>query len=424
MRVLMLNDFYPPDYIGGVEQHVQTLSRELVRRGHQVAVATTQNHKDSPTVALDEGVRVYRLAGWSRALTPLYPHPPYTFHLPVPDPGITIGLRHVVEEERPDIVHSHGWTMYSFALIKAWSGAKLVVTFHSHGLVCPTVVYTHADQVCTGPGFTKCIRCAGAQYGTLQAALQTSALKVSSYLNRYVDHYMAVSSEVRDASTPGLGRPPRPIEVVPNFVPDSTSGEASHTVRPSFLPDTDNYILFVGRQNGAKGLHILLEAYKELSGLAPLVVLVADRAGEPAQRLPKGVTLAREVPHEQVMAAWAHCAVGAVPSIVADACPTVAIEAMVAGKPIVASNIGGLTDLVDDGESGFLVPPGDASALREALRSLLIDPLRRERMGEAAHQRARLFTVGAVASRIEQIYAALLQTAPPVYQSPLTDRAI
>jgi glycosyltransferase involved in cell wall biosynthesis len=410
MRVLMLTDFYPPDYIGGVEQHVQTLSRELVRRGHQVAVATTQNHKDSPTVALDEGVRVYRLAGWSRALTPLYQNPEFKFHPPVPDPGITAGLRRVIQQERPDVVHAHTWTLYSFIGLKAWSRAKLVVTAHTHALVCPTANYCHQGQVCTGPGFTKCIRCASTNYGAIQAVLQTSGLKLSSLLNRYVDQYIAVSSAVRRASIAGLGRPLRQMEVVPNFIPENITGEARGVGRPSFLPPGDDYILFVGRQysHGQKGLQILLEAYEGLSDLVPLVVLLADEGCEPSQRFPERLTVVRKVPHEQVMAAWAHCAVGVVPSIIPEAFGIVALEAMACGKPVIASAIGGLPEVVVDGESGLLVRPGDAVALREALRALLTDPVRRAEMGKAAYQRARLFSADAVVGRIEQIYTEVL----------------
>jgi D-inositol-3-phosphate glycosyltransferase len=67
----------------------------------------------------------------------------------------------------------------------------------------------------------------------------------------------------------------------------------------------------------------------------------------------------------------------------------VCAEAMAHGKPVVASAVGGLLDLVRHGETGLLVPPGDEAALREALRWLLGDPELRRRMGAAARERAR-----------------------------------
>lgn len=411
MRVLMLSDFYPP-HIGGVERYVQTLSHELVEHGHHVAVATLRDG-GSPSFEDDEGVPVYHLAGWNRMLAPLYTDREFRFHPPLPDAGVMAGLRRVLKLERPEIVHAHTWMLYSFAPLKAWSRAKLVVTLHNYSLVCPKTTYLHDGQVCTGASYMKCVRCASAEHGVARALLATSGLKLSSQLHRCIDRHIAVGSAVRDAVVKATGD--RSIEVVPAFIPNNAVDAGCQVERPSFLPPADDYILFVGRQyaHGYKGLDVLLAAYEGLSDLAPLVAIIADYGGAPEQ-LPDGVTLVRNIPHDQVMAAWAHCAVGVVPSVVVEAFPLVAIEALASGKPVVASAVGGLRDVVADGESGLLVPPGDASALREALRTLLIDPARRARMGAAARERARLFTAGAIVERIEQIYADVLGQGHPV----------
>ena len=79
------------------------------------------------------------------------------------------------------------------------------------------------------------------------------------------------------------------------------------------------------------------------------------------------------------------------------------------GKPVIASRIGGLVDIVIDGETGFLVPPGDHQALREAMQSLLDDPVQRERMGNVAKQRIVEFQAKTVVPRIEQVYQELLE---------------
>ncbi len=408
MRVLMLSEFYPP-IIGGMERHVQTLSRELVRRGHHVAIATLQ-HKEAPVFEEDEGVRVHRLNGWNRALAWFYQDQERPFHPPLPDPGVMAGLQRVIEQERPDIVHARRWMLYSFVGLKAWSKAKLVVTLHDYGLLCPKLTYFHNGQVCTGPGYIKCVRCSSSQYGRGNAALLTSGLKLSSFLHRYVDKYIAISSAVRDASILETGLPSNAIEVVPSFIPDTALDEAVHVERPSYLPPTDNYILFVGHQSANKGIDVLLEAYAELSDLAPLVLMIAEH-GESQRQFPVGVTVVRNVLHAQVMAGWMHCAVGVIPSIWPEPFGQVVVEAMACGKPVVASAVGGIPDIVVDGESGLLVEPGDVSALREALRLLLLDPAKRVQMGEIGRQRARLFTASTVTDRIEQIYTELINNS-------------
>ncbi len=79
------------------------------------------------------------------------------------------------------------------------------------------------------------------------------------------------------------------------------------------------------------------------------------------------------------------------------------------GRPVVASRIGGLTDLVADGETGFLVPPGDSLALQQAIQRLLDDSVLRDCMGAKAKQRAVEFQAATVVPRIEQVYQTVLQ---------------
>ena len=78
------------------------------------------------------------------------------------------------------------------------------------------------------------------------------------------------------------------------------------------------------------------------------------------------------------------------------------------GRPIIASRIGGLIDIVDDGQTGLLVPPGDPQALREAIQGLLDDPERRECMMMVARQRVVEFQAKSVVPRIEQVYREVL----------------
>ena len=90
------------------------------------------------------------------------------------------------------------------------------------------------------------------------------------------------------------------------------------------------------------------------------------------------------------------------------------LEAMAAGCPVVASAIPGTDELVVDGESGLLVPPGDVDALAVALRRMLAEPLLRERLGSAARQRAQqCFSASAAACRVTRLYEDLLDRDPP-----------
>ena len=404
MRVLHLTDLYPP-VIGGLERHVQLLSRELVRRGHDVAVATLAGD-EAPAFEIDDGVRVHRLKGWTQRLG-VHEEARRPFHPTFPDPGVMAGLRHVLARERPDVVHAHSWILYSFVPLKSWSGARLVVTLHNFGLVCAKQVYVHKGRPCSGPAYTKCIDCAGDQYGVAKSFGLATGLRVSSRLHDHVDKYLAVSSAVARVAAEWAPSARGRLEVVPAFNPDDVFDEAAQVARPSFLPPDDGYLLFVGALGPHKGLDLLFDAYAGLAERVPLVVIGTPRHDTPA-RFPRGVIVARDVPHPEVMRAWAGCAIAVVPSVCEEAFGTVAIEAMACGRPVVASDAGGLPDLVVDGETGLVVPRGDARALHDALRALLDDPARRRRMGEAGRRRSRLFTASTVAGRIEDVYSALL----------------
>jgi glycosyltransferase involved in cell wall biosynthesis len=87
------------------------------------------------------------------------------------------------------------------------------------------------------------------------------------------------------------------------------------------------------------------------------------------------------------------------------------MEAMSTGCPVVASRIGGVADLVSDGETGILVEPGDPLALRQAIELLLANPDLRKRMGQCGLRKVVEFQASTVVPRIEHVYEELLQEA-------------
>jgi len=103
------------------------------------------------------------------------------------------------------------------------------------------------------------------------------------------------------------------------------------------------------------------------------------------------------------------CALAHTASICPGAYQNVAMEGMSIVRPIGASRIGGLTDIILDGQSGLLVPPGDAQALQQAIQCLLDDPERRACMGVMARQRVGQFLAKSVVSRIEEVYREVLE---------------
>ena len=125
---------------------------------------------------------------------------------------------------------------------------------------------------------------------------------------------------------------------------------------------------------GALGLHkgvdVLLAARRRMRNKLPVVLLGTPRPDTPAIDDPD-VIVVHNVPHPQVMASWIRASIAVVPSVWHEALGFVAVEALIAGCPVVASNVGGLREVVQHDTTGLLVPPGDPDALAVALDKLL-----------------------------------------------------
>jgi glycosyltransferase involved in cell wall biosynthesis len=405
MRILLLTQFFYPPTVGGEERHVSDLSLELAARGHAVSVVTLWQ-RGLPEFEIDRGVRIHRIHGTMQRMSMLFSENDRQYAPPFPDPEVTRKLRHIILEERPEIIHAHNWMVHSFTPLKTWSKAKLVVSLHDYSLLCVQKRLMRQDVCCTGPGLTKCLACSTHFYGMLKGPASTLAnFFWGEQERRAVDMFLPVSQAVVTGTQ--LDKHKTPYRIMPNFIPEQIDTVDDGNPLLTQLPEGD-FLLFVGDVTLDKGAAVLLKAYAELDTQIPLVFIGRPFLPDLATNLPPRVFLLGKWPHDAVMGAWSRCSIGLVPSIVAETFGIVALEAMYMGKPVIAARSGGLSDVVVDGETGFLVPPGDPQALRNAIQVLLDDPTRRADMGAMAKQRAATFQATSVIPRIEQVYQELL----------------
>ena len=199
-------------------------------------------------------------------------------------------------------------------------------------------------------------------------------------------------------------------------------GKENHTpeeiasVRKEFFnADTETVIGLVGRINSWKGQQLLLRAFAKIAGEYPDARLVYLGSAPPNQEffvdelksniqkfdLSQKVTI---IPFRQdIWKFWDSLDIAVVPSTEPEPFGMVAIEAMLAGKPVVAANHGGLTEIVLNGETGFLFDPGNDEALASALKKLLDDPVLRTRFGALGKERAS--TVFSLQNHVDQFEA-------------------
>jgi glycosyltransferase involved in cell wall biosynthesis len=380
---------------------VQLLSHELIRRGHEVEVVTLAGPR-GPRTEFDGPVAVHRVAGWSRILAPLYANPEKPFHPTLPDPGIVRALDKLLRKSRPQIVHAHSWLLYSLLPLLPSQETRLVVWLHDQSFICPKTTFVYRGGVCTGPKYAKCVSCASEPYRALGSLALTSGLTVMKPWLGRVDRFVANSPATARAPSGLLGRGNGAMEVIPPFVSDEAF-HAHERGRPSFVPPEGDYLMFAGALAPHKGLDVLLEAWQGLEPKLPLVLAGMRRPDTP-RSFPAGVIVAEDVPHEDVLRAWGHCIAALVPSVWPEPFGAVALEAMAAGRPVVASQVGGLADLVVDGTTGILVPPGDVAALRSAIQRLLADPLLQARMGAEGQMRAAEYSSNVVVAAWERVF--------------------
>jgi glycosyltransferase involved in cell wall biosynthesis len=159
----------------------------------------------------------------------------------------------------------------------------------------------------------------------------------------------------------------------------------------------------VGALRRVKGIVELLAAYESLIDPPPLV-LIGTLERDTPRELPEGVHVVGDFPHDAVLAAMDRGLFAVFPSLWPEPLGSVVHEAMSRGLAVIGTRPGGHEDMIDDDETGLLVPRGDVGALADAMRELLDDPAKRVRLGESALLRSRLFTVAETLPQFESLY--------------------
>jgi glycosyltransferase involved in cell wall biosynthesis len=212
--------------------------------------------------------------------------------------------------------------------------------------------------------------------------------------NRAVDVVIAISDGVRTALLRAGVRPER-VHVVPSGVDAdafATTDAARVAVRREWaLADDDVAVVVVGALERRKGHAVLLDAAAGLRALAPGLRYVICGDGSEAAALARAAEALGGVVRfagfrRDVAACLAAADIVALPSL-HEGLGVAALEAMAAGRAVVASRVGGLAEAVEDGTTGLLVPPGDAATLGVALARLVRDPALRARLGAAGRTR-------------------------------------
>jgi len=395
----MLTDFFRP-FTGGVEIHVESLATELVQRGHEVDVLTSQVG-DAPAFAMINGVSVHRVHPLAARLPGTHQDRLRPWLPPMPDPAVTLAIRALLRDRQPEVIHGHDWIGRSVLPIRRMTDAAFVKSLHYYGRSCAKKTLLFDGRQCSGPAPAKCFRCVGKHYGAVRGPLIVAANAACARLEDLVtDATIAVSEATAEKN--GYARVDEGLFIVPNMVVPPPAVTTPDEALDSALPDAP-FMLYVGDQRDAKGFRVLCTAYAQMTNPPPLVVIGAKTSETPSP-LPAGIIALSELPNAAVRIAWERCLFGIVPSVWAEPFGIVILECMAAGRPVVASRTGGIPDIVTDGEDGVLVTPGDGEELASAMAALAADGPRRERMGQAALTSVQRYFPDRIVPKVEAVY--------------------
>jgi len=239
------------------------------------------------------------------------------------------------------------------------------------------------------------------------------------------DQVVTVSDYVRQWQIDVALTPPGRVKTVWNGLPvraaPATAERRAHAILG--LDARRPLILCACRATPGKGIACLLRAFAELAqeaaikDLAPALLYIGDGPQLPELRALRETLSARDDIiltgyRQDVQVFLADADFSVVPSTCQDAFPLAVLESMAMGKPVIATRVGGIPEMIEDGVHGILVPPGDVPALCAAMRTLLADPDKARQYGEAARRRvADQFT-------LERQIRQLLEIVEPAFRLP------
>jgi glycosyltransferase involved in cell wall biosynthesis len=370
-------------YIGGQEVYIQSLSEALADRGHEVSVLTTDAASRAPFrrastgLITENGVTVVRC-------------PCYGFfysYLPITPRLLSLLLSKQIR--RYQIVHAHGFGHFTtdvVSMIRRIYGIPSVLT--THGL----------HQEMGQEGFHKLLLWNFYRETLVRLSLQA------------IDRILVLTpDEIRYLSKLGT-KVVSKVQVMPVGVKPEVFSSAEN-LKKEGRPK----LLYLGRIYRGKGIELLVEAVSQLTRYNPLLLLAGPRSdySDSLEKLvaEKGLTdnvvLTGYVTETEKYRLLADATVFCLPSLYEGAGLAI-LEAMAAGIPVVATRVGGVPFLVEDGASGYLIAPSDATSLTTCLERLIREPRMRDAMGERGREIAQNYTWPKIAEKVEAIYLDLV----------------
>ena len=379
MKVLIVHNEYGK--FSGEEAVVQSLSRLLVEHEHQI-------HHFSRSSAEIPGMQLGNIRAFFSGL--------YSF-------SSRKAMRRCLQEFKPDIVHVHNlFPFISPSVLGVCRRARVpvVMTVHNYRLMCPNGLHMNNGKICE-----KC--CRGREWWCILQNCEKSLFKSIGYaLRNYIARTLRLFHDnvtmytclavFQKRRLIAAGFPESHIAVIPNMFSFSMKGNSS--------PGEGEYVSYVGRLSEEKGLLALFEAARassnipfKIAGTGPLDISPTVKSAN--------CELVGFLAQDKLIEFYQNSRFLVFPSICYEPFGLTIVEAMLHGKAVIASNIGGIPEIVEDGVTGLLFEPGNVEDLAEKIRYLWEQLELCRQMGQAGREKAiRQYSPEKYYSRLMDVY--------------------
>lgn len=387
LRVVLASVYFYPYMAGGVEWYILNLSRELVNLGVETHIFTTDEGADlEPPFPLQElgAIEIHRFR------TPLN----LSYRLKV-----WSGLREELMRDRFDLIHLFDYPQYhtitGTKVAQRLGRPSVITVFDVHSMV-PRPFYKQVPMVLFDALLAK---------GVLNSASRV-LVRAPQLIGRLEQ----------------IGVNPSRMTVTPSGVRREELAKASGKEFRKKYSTGEHVILYLGRLHPMKGPQYLIRALPEVLHRVPdttLILVGPDDQGYQSylEKVVRDLGVSGNVrftgpiyADQERMQAYSACDVFCLPSGYEGTSQSI-FQAMAQGKPVVATNVGGIPSQVTNGSEGLLVPYGDPSALASSILRLLEDPNLARKMGDAARRRAEAFCYDRLAKQMKGIYEGLIESS-------------
>jgi glycosyltransferase involved in cell wall biosynthesis len=422
MNICLVNEYFPPFAPGGAEWSLDALARAMVARGHQVTIVTPNygavSREDRDGVSVVRFPFPRRLPPGRTPLTPKWLANPL-FYV-----WAALAVARAARRAGAQVIHAQNkHSLIPCVLAGRWLGVPVFLTIRDGSIInaAPMCLH-HGDRMPADCGVRKLWRECSEEYFAQYLAGRRSRLRgklaflyfwLDSRLKqrflRRVDGVIGVSRGILEIyRRSGLLDGVRSTQVVYNVPPLSAPPPPSEveTLRERLSLRRRRVVLYVGKFSPGKGSADLLAAAGSVASRCPDATFVFVGEGKLETDGTADIRRLGPLPNREVLCLYPLADVVVVPSIVPDALSRVILEAMAASRPVIATRVGGTPELVVHDVSGLLVERGDRKELAEAIATLLDDPARRRRLGEAAREHiVRRFSSDQTVEQLITVYA-------------------